>query len=143
MTSLGERPFGLPIDHLGVAVRDLDAAVAPWALLGLPAIEDEEVPEQGVRVRLLRAGDAWIELLAPTREDSPVGRFLGKRGEGLHHVALRVDDLEAELARLVGDGARAIDARPRRGRAGSRVAFLHPGWAHGVLIELVQPAAPR
>jgi len=143
MIDPSERPFGLPIDHLGVAVHDLDAAVAPWALLGLPPVEDEEVPEQGVRVRLLRAGDAWIELLAPTRDDAPVGRFLAKRGEGLHHVALRVDDVEVELARLVGAGARAIDARPRRGRAGSRVAFLHPGWAHGVLIELVQPAAPR
>jgi methylmalonyl-CoA/ethylmalonyl-CoA epimerase len=138
-----ERPFGLAIDHLGVAVRDLDAAATPWTVLGLPVVEDEEVPEQGVRVRLLRAGDAWIELLAPTREDSPVGRFLARRGEGLHHVALRVDDVDRELARLIAVGARAIDARPRHGRAGSRVAFLHPGWAHGVLIELVQPAAPR
>jgi methylmalonyl-CoA/ethylmalonyl-CoA epimerase len=143
MTPANDRPFGLPIDHLGVAVHDLDAALGPWSLLGLPTVEDEEVPEQGVRVRLLRAGDAWIELLAPTREDSPVGRFLAKRGEGLHHVALRVDDVEGELARLTDAGARAIDARPRIGRAGSRVAFLHPGWAHGVLVELVQPAPPR
>lgn len=143
MSPLPDRPFGLPIDHFGVAVHDLDAAATPWAVLGLPVAEDEEVPEQGVRVRLLRAGDAWIELLAPSRDDSPVGRFLRTRGEGLHHVALRVDDIEAELARLIDAGARAIDAHPRRGRAGSQVAFLHPGWAHGVLIELVQPAAPR
>lgn len=133
-------PFGLPIDHVGVAVGDLDTGAQPWTLLGLPVVEDEELPEQGVRVRLLRAGDGWIELVAPTRAGGPVARFLERHGPGLHHVALRVDDVASELDRLVSAGARAIDPTPRRGRAGSRVAFLHPGWAGGVLIELVQPA---
>lgn len=134
------RPFGLEIDHIGIAVTDLDEGALPWTVLGLPWFEDEEVPGQGVRVRLLRAGDAWIELVAPTRDDSPVARYLERRGPGLHHVALRVDDVEHELARLVADGARAIDPTPRPGRGGSRVAFLHPGWTNGVLVELVQPA---
>lgn len=134
------RPFGLEIDHVGIAVANLDAGTPPWTTLGLPSVEDEEVPEQGVRVRLLQAGDAWIELVAPTGEDSPVARFLARSGPGLHHLALRVDDLETEMARLLAEGARAIDAKPRRGRGGTLVAFLHPGWANGVLIELVQPA---
>lgn len=134
------RPFGLPIDHVGVAVADLDAGADAWTLLGLPVVEDEELPDQGVRVRLLRAGDGWIELVAPTRAEGPVARFLARHGPGLHHVALRVDDVAVELDRLVAAGARAIDAAPRRGRGGSRVAFLHPGWAGGVLVELVQPA---
>lgn len=139
MTPVGT-PFGRPIDHVGIVVPDLDAGAAPWSLLGTPWVEDEDLPEQGVRVRLLRAGDAWIELLAPYEGDGPVARFLERRGPGLHHVALRVADVESELARLTASGARAIDARPRLGRGGSLVAFLHPGWAGGVLIELVQPA---
>lgn len=134
-----ERPYGLPIDHIGVAVPDLGTAAGPWSLLGLPVVEDEEVPSQQVRVRVLRAGNGWIELVAPTTPESPVARFLERRGPGLHHVALRVDDVTAELTRLVAAGARAIDAAPRAGRAGSRVAFLHPGWSGGVLIELVEP----
>lgn len=136
----GSGTFGLPIDHVGIAVADLERAAQPWTLLGLPVVEDELLPEQGVRVRLLRAGDGWIELLAPLGDEGPVARFLARHGPGLHHVALRVDDVGRELDRLVATGARAIDATPRRGRGGSLVAFLHPGWADGVLIELVQPA---
>lgn len=131
---------GLAIDHVGIAVHDLDEGVAPWSLLGLPVVDDEVVPEQGVRVRLLRAGDAAVELLAPLDATSPIARFLERRGPGMHHVALRVDDVDAELARLLRAGARAVDLAPRPGRAGSRVAFLHPAWAGGVLVELVQPA---
>ncbi|MDZ7707138.1 MAG: methylmalonyl-CoA epimerase [Trueperaceae bacterium] len=134
---------GLPIDHVGIAVRDLDEGAAPWSQLGLPALDDETVPEQGVRVRLLRAGDAAIELLAPLDDTSQLARFLERRGPGVHHVAFRVDDVDAELARLLAEGARAVDLAPRPGRAGSRVAFLHPSWAGGVLVELVQPAAPE
>lgn len=137
------RAAGLPIDHVGVAVHDLDEGAAPWSLLGLPTTDDETVPEQGVRVRMLRAGDSEVELLAPLDASSPIARFLARRGPGVHHVALRVDDVDAELARLLREGARAVDLAPRPGRAGSRVAFLHPSWAGGVLIELVQPADPE
>ncbi len=140
---LGPEVAGLPIDHVGIAVHDLGEGAAPWSQLGLPALEDETVPEQGVRVRLLRAGDAAIELLAPLDDTSQVARFLERRGPGVHHVAFRVDDVEKALARLLSEGARAVDLAPRPGRAGSRVAFLHPSWAGGVLIELVQPAAPE
>jgi methylmalonyl-CoA/ethylmalonyl-CoA epimerase len=132
-------PRGWPIDHVGVAVPDLDAGAAPWLALGLPVAEDEAVPSQGVVVRLLHAGDGFVELLAPLRADTPVGRFLASRGPGLHHVAFRVGDVAAELERLRGEGARLIDETPRPGRGGSRVAFLHPRWTGGVLIELVQP----
>lgn len=137
------RAAGLPIDHVGVAVHDLDEGAAPWSLLGLPAIDDETVPEQGVRVRMLRAGDTELELLAPLDASSPIARFLSRRGPGVHHVAFRVENVEAELARLIREGARAVDLAPRPGRAGSRVAFLHPSWAGGVLVELVQPADPE
>ena len=135
----GRAPRGWPIDHVGIAVPDLEAGATPWLALGLPVEEDEEVPSQGVVVRLLRAGDGFVELLAPLRTDTPVGRFLASRGPGLHHVAFRVGDVAAELARLRGEGARLIDETPRPGRGGSRVAFLHPRWAGGTLIELVQP----
>jgi methylmalonyl-CoA/ethylmalonyl-CoA epimerase len=129
---------GLPLDHVAIAVADLDEA-GPWAALGLPREGgDEEVPGQGVRVRTLRAGEALIELLAPTTADSPVARFLATRGPGLHHVALRVDDVEAAVARLQEVGARFVDATPRPGRAGSRIVFLHPRWTGGTLIELVE-----
>jgi methylmalonyl-CoA/ethylmalonyl-CoA epimerase len=132
-------PRGWTIDHVGIAVPDLEAGAAPWLALGLPHAEDEEVPSQGVVVRLLRAGDGWVELLAPRDDASPVARFLASRGPGLHHLAFRVGDVAAELARLRADGARLVDEVPRAGRGGSRVAFLHPRWAGGVLVELVQP----
>lgn len=132
-------PRGRQIDHVGIAVPDLDAGATPWLAFGLPVEEDEALPSQGVVVRLLRAGDGFVELLAPLRADTPVGRFLASRGPGLHHVAFRVGDVAAELERLRGEGARLIDETPRPGRGGSRVAFVHPGWAGGTLIELVQP----
>jgi methylmalonyl-CoA/ethylmalonyl-CoA epimerase len=129
---------GLPLDHIAVAVNDFDDT-APWQLLGLPRVgDDEEVPGQGVRVRALRAGDSLVELVAPTSPDSPVAHFLARHGPGLHHLALRVADLEAEMMRLAAAGARFVDATPRPGRAGTRVAFLHPRWAGGTLIELVE-----
>lgn len=133
-------PAGWPLDHVGVAVPDLDAGARPWATLGLPAGPAETIPEQGVRVRFLGAGGARIELLAPLREDTPVGRFLASRGSGLHHLAFRVDDVAAELERLRSEGARLVDERPRTGHGGSLVAFLHPSWSGGVLVELVGPA---
>lgn len=133
-------PEGWSIDHVGIAVPDLDAGAAPWRSLGLPWAEDEVLPEQGVRIRILRAGDGLLELLAPLGDASPVARFLERRGPGLHHLAFRVGDVAAELARLRSEGARTVDEAPRPGRAGSRVAFVHPSWAHGVLVELVQPS---
>jgi methylmalonyl-CoA/ethylmalonyl-CoA epimerase len=130
---------GLPIDHLGIAVRDLDEASAPYSLLGLLRVgEDELVPSQGVRIRALQAGESLIELLEPTTAESPIAAFLAKRGPGLHHVAFRVDDLQGAVERLVARGARFIDREPRAGRAGTQVAFLHPQWGVGVLIELVE-----
>lgn len=132
---------GLALDHLGIAVADLDEAAEPYELLGLPQEgDDEEVGGQGVRVRALRAGGALIELLAPTRDDSPIATFLARRGPGLHHVALRVEDLEGEVARLERAGARFASREPRPGRAGTRVVFLHPSWSGGVLVELVEHA---
>lgn len=134
-------PEGWTIDHVGIAVPDLEEASAPWAMLGLPHAEDERLEAQGVRVRVLRAGDGWIELVAPDRDDSPVARFLASRGPGLHHVAFRVADVAREYDRLLAQGARGVSDRPRPGRAGSLTVFLHPSWSGGVLIELVQPAA--
>jgi methylmalonyl-CoA/ethylmalonyl-CoA epimerase len=128
---------GLPLDHVAIAVPSFEEAGAYLALGLCPEGPDEVVAGQGVRVRSLRAGGAAIELLAPLADDTPVGRFLARRGPGLHHLAFRVADLDAEIARLRSLGARFIDAEPRPGRGGSRVAFLHPRWTGGVLVELV------
>ena len=130
---------GLPIDHLGIAVEDLDEASLPYQLLGLPVEgEDEFIESQEVKVRALKAQGSLLELLEPTSEDSPIAKFIEKRGEGLHHVAFRVNDLDAEIKRLSSEGARFISSEPRAGRAHTRVVFLHPKWANGVLIELVE-----
>jgi methylmalonyl-CoA/ethylmalonyl-CoA epimerase len=127
------------LDHVALAVHDLNEGERPYRLLGLARLgEDEIVPSQHVRVRLLQLGNGLLELLEPTSPESPIASFLEKRGPGLHHLAFRVADLEAELKRLAAAGAQLIDASPRPGRAGSKVAFLHPKWAGGVLIELVE-----
>lgn len=128
------------LDHVGVAVADLDAASAPYLALGLTPLADEEVAGQGVRVRAFRAGGSLVELLAATTPDSPIARYLERRGPGLHHLAFRSDDLEAEIASLQAAGAEFIDPQPRPGRAGTRAVFLHPRWGGGVLIELVEHA---
>lgn len=131
--------LGLPLDHVGVAVRTLDEGSRPYELLGLVQDgDDEEVLTQGVRVRTLTGGGSWVELLEPTFQDSPLVKFLEKRGPGVHHLAFRVDDLDAEITRLQLEGAPFIDPEPKPGRGGSRVVFLHPSWAGGVLIELVE-----
>lgn len=128
---------GLPLDHVAIAVPSFEAA-GPYLALGLRTEgPDEVVAGQGVAVRLLRAGDTVIELLAPLGADTPVARFLDRRGPGLHHLAFRVGDLEAEIGRLQALGARFVDPEPRPGRGGSRVVFLHPRWTGGVLVELV------
>ena len=130
------------IDHIGVAVADLDAALALHAdTYGLPVAHRETLAAQGVEAVLLDVGESHVELLAPLGEDTPVGRFLAARGPGLHHVAYAVQDVEAALARLRARGLRLVDEAPRRGIRGTRVAFLHPTTAGGVLTELVEPAA--
>lgn len=130
---------GARLDHIGVAVRDLDEVGVALSLLGLrPSAPDEAVPEQGVLVRTLAAGDILIELLAPINTSGPVARFLEKRGPGLHHLAFRVADVAAEVERLSAQGARFVDPQPRAGIHGTRVVFLHPSFGGGTLIELVE-----
>lgn len=127
------------IDHVAVAVRDLDAALDWYArTFGAEAVHRERVEHDGVEEALIRAGESYVQLLTPTRPDSPVARFLDRRGEGLHHVAYRVDDCAAALAEAVAAGARAVDEAPRPGSRGTTVAFLHPAGAFGTLIELVE-----
>ncbi|MEF2278799.1 VOC family protein [Deinococcus sp. YIM 134068] len=129
----------LLLDHVAIATPDLETGSAPYTALGLrPEGPDEEVTSQGVRVRAFVVGESLIELLAPTRPDSPIAAFLTRRGPGLHHTAYRVGDLEAEMERLRGEGARFLSDGPMLGRAGTRVAFLHPKWGAGTLIELVE-----
>jgi methylmalonyl-CoA epimerase len=129
------------IDHIGVAVSDLEASVRVLRdTFAMPLAHREVVEEQGVEAVLLDIGEGHIELLRPLGEDTPVGRFLAKRGPGLHHVAYQVGDIDAELARLREAGVRLIDEAPRVGIRNSRVAFLHPAGSGGVLTELVEPA---
>jgi methylmalonyl-CoA/ethylmalonyl-CoA epimerase len=129
------------IDHVGVAVDDLDAAIALHEqAYGLALAHREVVEEQGVEAVLLDVGAGHVELLAPLQPDTAVGRFLASRGPGLHHVAYRVGDIEAALATLRERGLRLIDETPRVGIRDSRVAFVHPQSAGGVLTEIVQPA---
>ena len=128
----------LAIHHVGVAVDDLDAAVEQWtSLFGATVEHRETVREQGVEAVSLRVGTSRVELLRPLAADTPVGRFLAKRGPGMHHVALEVDDVGAELERLRAHGATLIDERPRRGMFGLEVAFVHPEATGGVLAEFV------
>ncbi len=129
------------IDHVGVAVEDLDSAIALHeGTFGLSLEHREIVDEQGVEAVLLDVGDGHVELLRPLGPDTAVGRFLASRGPGLHHVAYRVDDIEATLASLRERGLQLIDETPRVGIRDSRVAFLHPRSTGGVLTEIVQPA---
>jgi methylmalonyl-CoA epimerase len=129
------------IDHVGVAVDDLDAAIALHEqAYGLSLAHREVVEAQGVEAVLLDIGDSHVELLRPLQPDTAVGRFLASRGPGLHHVAYRVDDIEAALDALRDRGLQLIDETPRVGIRDSRVAFVHPQSAGGVLTEIVQPA---
>ncbi len=131
------------IDHVGVAVEDLEAAVALYSVrFGMAVEHRETVEEQGVEAVLLGVGESHVELLAPLGPETAVGRFLARSGPGLHHVAYGTDDIEAALEALRGAGLRLIDERPRTGIRGSRVAFLHPKSTGGVLTELVEAAHP-
>jgi methylmalonyl-CoA epimerase len=127
------------LDHVGVAVRSLAEALRPYTEgLGLVIGGTEEVPAQKVRVAFLPIGETRIELLEPTAADSPIARFLERRGEGIHHLCLEVDDLEAALARLKAAGVPLVDDAPRPGAEGCRVAFVHPKGLAGVLLELTE-----
>lgn len=127
------------IDHVGVAVEDLDAALELYRdQLQMPLVHRETVSEQGVEAVLLDVGESHVELLSPLGPDTAVGKFLERRGPGLHHVAYRVDDIEATLSALSAAGMRLIDSKPRTGIRGSRVAFVHPASTGGVLTEIVQ-----
>ena len=129
------------IDHVGVAVEDLDAGIALYEkTYAMTLVHRETVTEQGVEAVLLDVGENHVELLRPLAEDTPVGKFLAKRGPGLHHVAYQVTDIEAALASLRDAGVRLLDETPRTGIRNSRVAFLHPKSSGGVLTEIVQPA---
>jgi methylmalonyl-CoA/ethylmalonyl-CoA epimerase len=127
------------IYHLGYAVEDLAAAARFYEeYFGASPGEPEVVDDQGIVATTFRVGDASIELLQPTRPDSPVGKFLARRGEGFHHVAFEVEDLDGTLEKLKRNGVELIDEEPKRGAGGTRVAFIHPKSAFGVLTELVE-----
>jgi methylmalonyl-CoA/ethylmalonyl-CoA epimerase len=129
----------MKIDHIGIATRGIQDALEFYRdALGLDVTETEEVAEQKVRVAMVPIGESRIELLEATSEDSPISRFLEKRGPGIHHVAVRVDDIHTALANLRQHGARLIDEAPKKGAGGCLVAFVHPSSTGGVLLELVQ-----
>lgn len=129
----------MKISHLGIATKGIDEALKFWQdALGLENVHTETVEDQKVRVAMLPIGESRVELLEPTSADSPISKFLEKRGGGLHHVAVEVDDIEAALAKLKAGGARLIDEEPRVGAEGCLVAFVHPAASGGVLLELVQ-----
>lgn len=132
-------PNGPRFAHVGIAVSDLDAACELYqVLLAVPPVERETVESQGVEVAHFINAESQIELLQPTRDDSPIARFIAKRGEGIHHVAIWVHDLKEELARLAQCGVELIDKEPRVGAGGHLVAFVHPRGTRGVLVELTQ-----
>ena len=137
----------LRIDHVGIACRNLDQAIARYeSVFGLTVTSLETNPEQGVREAMLQVGDAaggptWVQLLEPTGPDTPVGKFIARRGEGVHHVGYAVADITAALASIGATDVRPIDPRPRHGSMGASIAFLHPADLGGVLTELVEPAA--
>ncbi|HKG12165.1 MAG TPA: methylmalonyl-CoA epimerase [Pyrinomonadaceae bacterium] len=131
----------MKVDHIGIATRSIEESLSFWRdALGLEVKHTETVEGQGVRVAMLPAGEPRVELLEPTGPASPVAKFLEKRGPGIHHVAVRVEDIRAALARLKREGARLIDEEPRAGAGGCLVAFVHPSASGGVLLELVEHA---
>jgi methylmalonyl-CoA/ethylmalonyl-CoA epimerase len=129
------------IDHVAIAVNDIDAAIAWYeSVFGAVVVHREVVESDGVDEALVQVADSYIQLLTPTREDSPVAKYLAKNGEGLHHIAYRVDSCAETLALVKASGARVIDETPRPGSRGTTVAFIHPKGSFGTLIELVQEA---
>ena len=126
------------IHHIGIAVENLEQAARPYFELGYTLEAQGTVESQGVEVWMLRSGPSRLELLRATRPDSAIARFIEKRGPGMHHIALATPDITAELQRLAASGTPLIDATPRPGFGGHRVAFIHPRWSGGVLVELVE-----
>ena len=129
----------MKINHLGIATKEIDEALKFWQdALGLENVHIEEVADQKVRVAMLPIGETKIELLEPTADDSPIAKFLEKRGGGIHHIAVEVKNIEESLAKLKSEGARLIDEQPRIGAEGCLIAFVHPSSTGGVLLELIQ-----
>ena len=129
----------MKIDHIGIATKSIEDGLAVWRdALGLKVDSTEEVTEQGVKVCMLAVGDTHVELLEPLGPETSVGKFLARRGPGMHHIAIEVADIHTSLAELKSKGARLIDETPRVGAGGCLVAFIHPSSANGVLLELVQ-----
>jgi methylmalonyl-CoA/ethylmalonyl-CoA epimerase len=129
----------LKVDHIGIATRSIEEGLEIWRdALGLEVDSTEEITEQGVRTCMLAVGDTHVELLEPLGAETPVGKFLAKRGPGMHHIAVEVADINASLAELKNKGVRLIDETPRTGVGGCLVAFVHPASVNGVLLELVQ-----
>jgi methylmalonyl-CoA/ethylmalonyl-CoA epimerase len=126
------------LHHVAIVVADLEAAIERYTALGFAGVERFTLSEQAVEAATFRAGSGWIELIHPTDPDGPIARYLAKRGEGMHHVAYAVDDIESALTQLTAFGVRLIDAAPRTGAHGWRIAFVHPDSCAGVLTELVQ-----
>lgn len=129
----------MKIDHIGIAVKSIEDALKVYRdIIGLQVSEYEDVDEQGVRVAMLPLEGTRIELLEPLHPQSPIEKFMKRRGEGIHHIAVRVDNIEDVLKRFQDAGARLIDTTPRRGAENSKIAFVHPAGVHGVLLELVE-----
>ena len=129
----------MDLDHIGIATNDLRESLSIWRdAVGLEVDTTEEIVDQGVRIAMLKLGGTHIELLEPLGPETPVGKFLAKRGPGIHHVAVQVKDIRASLTELAAKGARLIDQEPRIGAGGCLVAFIHPSSMNGVLLELVQ-----
>ena len=131
----------MKLDHIGIAVKSLADAVKVYEnTIGLKVSGYETVEDQGVNLAMIPLGDSRIELLEPLHVESPIGKFMAKRGEGIHHIAVSVDNIEEALERFKAAGARLIDTVPRRGAHNSKIAFIHPSSTHGVLLELVEHA---
>jgi methylmalonyl-CoA epimerase len=134
----------LKVDHIGVAVRSLEDAVRVYSEgLGMEVSSTEDLPGEKTRASLIAVGESRLELLEATDADSPVARFISRRGEGIHHICLQVDDLAAAIARLTGAGIRMVDPEPRKGAGGCLVAFVHPSSLGGVLLELSQSISSK
>ena len=131
------------IEHIGIAVKNIEAANEVYkSLLGYKHYKTETVESEGVMTSFFKCGDSKIELLEPTMEDSPIAKFIQKRGEGIHHIAFGVSDIDAEVERLTKEGFRVLNEKPKKGADGKMVVFLHPKSSHGVLVELCQDIEP-
>jgi methylmalonyl-CoA epimerase len=129
----------MKVDHIGIATKSIEEGLTVWRdALGLKVHSSDEVKEQGVKICMLAVGNTHVELLEPLADDTSVGKFLAKRGPGIHHIAIEVADIHGSLAELKERGARLIDETPRVGAGGSLIAFVHPSFTNGVLLELVQ-----